>query len=67
METLDNNIQSATIVVEKFEDVIIWDNSENLFDKYFRDEFITNRHRIAFFPLKEGLTLNEAIQVLKSV
>lgn len=65
---MDNITRDFTIleITTSFNDEVIWDNQMNLFDIYFKDEFLKNRNRLSLYDL-EDLDFNDALYVLNSV
>lgn len=46
----EKNIPEQKSVEDKFNNEIIWNNNRNLFDKYFRNTFESNRY---YFALRD--------------
>jgi hypothetical protein len=61
----DLSLQSLTL--SNFNDEIIWNNSANLFDKYFKDVFYTNGHKTVHHKLIEGMKFSDAVKILKNL
>jgi hypothetical protein len=61
----DLSLQGLTL--SSFNDEIIWDNHVNLFDKYFKDLFYKNGHKIIHHSLREGMKFNDAVKILKNL
>jgi hypothetical protein len=50
-----------------FNDEIIWDNTKDLFDIYFRQIFLDNRHRISTAPADDKKTFEQNVEILKKL
>lgn len=62
---MQNN--TTQMPVEHFNDEVIWDNTVDLFSKYFKDTMFDNRYRLAIFNLEEDLDFDMSLIVLKSI
>ena len=51
----------------EFNSQVIWDSNKPLFDIYFKQKFFDNRFRYTFYTIPEGISFDDALDLLKYV
>lgn len=62
---MDSESSKKEIIVDRFNNEVIWGNNKDLFTKYFKGDFYINRYRIALISVDENNTFEQNISRLK--
>ena len=63
----NNSAMPINIASGSFNNEVIWDNTQDLFSKYFKSTMYNNRYRFTNFELDPDLDFNTALNILNSI
>lgn len=53
-------------ITEQFSNEVIWENSRDLFSKYFKTNIVKEKYRLSTIVMEENLNFDDAIKYLNN-